>query len=147
MMAKARKYAHRTEQLERNPSLNKNWFTRTFASVIVGGAGIHPAQWPHVRYGIFGAPILLLIFIINMIYDQNVPLYKRVIEILLITFFSAALPILAATAYGYWKRDSIDTTDSHKPDFAYLKRYSFLWVFIGVSASVGFGIFSSITGK
>jgi len=146
-MAKQRKYAHRTELLERNPDLNKNWLTRALVAVIVGGASIHPNDWPQVRFGIFFSPVIILVFSYNVLYDHELAPYKYVISLILIISFTAGLPLLLATAYGYWKRDSIDTSGSLKPNYGYLKRYAFLWVMIGVGVSTGFGMFAAFTGK
>ena len=140
-MAEPIKYALRTEMLERNPDLKKNWFTRVFAAVIVGGASIQPSRWPQVRLGICFAPVIILVFTYNLIHGHDMPTYKQVISIVLVTCFTAMLPLFAATAYGYWKRDAIDTSGSLKPDFSYLKRYMLFWAFIGVAVSTGFGFF------
>lgn len=146
-MKKSRKYALRSELLERNPELNKNWFTRMFAAVIVGGASIHPSDWPRVRFSIFFAPVIILVFTYNLIHGHDMPLYKHVIGLIIIISFTAGLPLFAATAYGYWKRGTIDTSGSLKPDYSYLKRYAFLWAFIGVSVSTGYGVFASLIGR
>lgn len=134
------KYTHRLEFLERNPILKKHWWTRTFAAVIVGGANIHPNDWPRIRLVIYASPILATVFIVNLIFTEGMSKSDKLGTLFFVVLLLGCIPLVFTLAYGYWNRDKIDTTGGVKPDFSYLKKYLWIWASIGILVSTGVGI-------
>ena len=116
-----RKYANRKELLERNPALKKNWWTRTFAVLIVMGALTDPDDWPAVRFFAFFGIALSIIFGTWLVYRPDLPQSDIKLHIFLIALGLGSATLLLPMMYGYSRKGSIDTTGAVKPDNSYLR--------------------------
>jgi len=137
-----KKYALRTELLERNPQLKSSLWKRALAGPIVMGALVRESDWRRLRVGYYGCPVLIAVFVFNALYPSDMSMLKKSLTLSMAAFFAVAFPLIHALAYGYKHRNEIDTTGGVDADFSWIKRHGPLWMMIGVGVSSGVGIFS-----